>query len=308
MSALIRCVQLSLPLAALALPTKEVTPSVTAIHPIGPPLEELRSYWDNANATAPEVAIMSQTDLLHQESTEQPPSQPGSASARRWVNGGVDNRVQYNDQSYPYAAMGKLGFPGGYCSGSLIGPRHVAAARHCYVANQPYVFQPDYNNGDVFPSSSVSTILLGSQDGDGGGGDCFSQDDWAVFVLNDRLSDAHGYLGARVAQTADAGSPKFTNFGYPGDLSGGNRPYRQTGVTATSVGGCGKNGPGPTHTDLDCSGGQSGSSLFVTESDGAWSYGVLSTAYVSGDVVVDSVFAGGVTWVNGIGYARSNWA
>ncbi|KAK8121522.1 fungal specific transcription factor domain-containing protein [Apiospora kogelbergensis] len=304
MSALLKCIQLSLPLVALALPTKEEAPSATAIHPIGPPLEEFKSYW--ADATVPEVTTMSSEDLLRQASTEQPPSPP--KSAKRWINGGVDNRVQYNDQSYPYAAMGKLGFPGGYCSGSLIGPRHVAAARHCYVANQPYVFQPDYNDGDAFPSSSVSNILLGNQDGDSGGGDCFSQDDWAVFVLNDRLGDAHGYLGARVAQPSDAGQAKFLNFGYPGDLSGGNRPYRQTGVTATSVAGCSKNGPGPAHTDLDCSGGQSGSSLFVTESSGAWSYGVLSTAYVSGDVVVDSVFAGGVTWVNGIGYARSTWA
>ncbi|KAK8131742.1 hypothetical protein PG984_008180 [Apiospora sp. TS-2023a] len=306
MSSLLRCMQLSLPLAALALPTKEESApaaTVTAIHPIGPPLDEFRSYWANTNATIPEVATISQSDLLHQRSTELPPSSPSSAK-KRWVNGGIDNRVQYNDQSYPYAAIGKLAFPSGYCTGSLLGPRHVAAARHCYVANQPYVFQPDYNNGDVFPSSSVSTILLSNRDSDGDGG----TDDWAVFVLNDRLGDAHGYLGARVATTADAGQAKFTNFGYPGDLSGGNRPYRQTGVTATSVGGCDRAGPGPAHTDLDCSGGQSGSSLFVTDADGAYSYGVLSTAYVSGDVVVDSVFAGGVTWVNAIGYARSNWA
>lgn len=305
--------QLSLPLAALALPTKEeAPPAVTAIHPIGPPLEEFRSYWADSNATVPEVATISRQDLLHQRSTEQPPSspqpqQPGAPS-KRWVNGGVDNRVQYNDQSYPYAAIGKLGFPGGYCTGSLLGPRHVAAARHCYVANQPYVFQPDYNDGDVFPSSSVSAILLSNRDGDGDGGDCFSEDDWAVFVLADRLGDARGYLGARVAAAADAGPAKFTNFGYPGDLSGGSRPYRQTGVTATRVGGCDRAGPGPAHTDLDCSGGQSGSALFVSEDGGAYSYGVLSTAYVSGDVVVDSVFAGGVTWVNAIGYARSNWA
>ncbi|KAK7942426.1 uncharacterized protein PG986_011539 [Apiospora aurea] len=290
MSALLRCVQLSLPLAALALPTKEETPAVTAIHPIGPPLDEFRPYWANSNVTVPEVATISQQGLLHQPSTEQPPS---SAASKRWVNGGVDDRVQYNDQSYPYSAMGKLGFPGGYCSGSLIGPRHVAAARHCYVANQPYVFQPDYNGGDVFPSSSVSTILLSNRDGDGDGGDCFSQDDWAVFVLSERLGDARGYLGARAIEGSDQGQPKFTNFGYPGDLSGGNRPYRQTGVTASRVGGCDRGGnPGPAHTDLDCSGGQSGSSLFLSAAEGAYSYGVLSTAYVSGDVVVDSVFAG----------------
>ncbi|KAK8084259.1 hypothetical protein PG997_005530 [Apiospora hydei] len=282
MSALLRCVQLSLPLAALALPTKEETPAVTAIHPIGPPLDEFRSYWANSNATVPEVATISQQDLLRQPSTEQPPSSASPSTAfKRWVNGGVDDRVQYNDQSYPYSAMGKLGFPGGYCSGSLIGPRHVAAARHCYVANQPYVFQPDYNGGDVFPSSSVSTILLSNRDGDGDGGDCFSQDDWAVFVLSERLGDARGYLGARAIQGSDAGQPKFTNFG-------GN--------------------PGPAHTDLDCSGGQSGSSLFLTAAEGAYSYGVLSTAYVSGDVVVDSVFAGGVTWVNAVAYARGTWA
>ncbi|KAK8045601.1 hypothetical protein PG993_005625 [Apiospora rasikravindrae] len=235
MAALLRCIQLSLPLAALALPTKEEAPAATAIHPIGPPLDEFRSYWANSNATIPEVATIPPEDLPHYPSAELPPS--SASSAKRWVNGGVDNRVQYNDQNYPYAAMGKLGFPGGYCSGSLIGPRHVAAARHCYVANQPYVFQPDYNGGDVFPSSSVSTILLSNRDGDGDGGDCFSQDDWAVFVLSDRLGDAHGYLGARVIQGSDAGQAKFINFGYPGDLSGGNKPYRQTGVTATRVGG-----------------------------------------------------------------------
>ena len=69
--------------------------------------------------------------------TEAAPCVPhGDGQAeKRGIIGPTDDRVLWTDRNFPYSAIGRIISGSALCSGTLIGPRHVATAAH-YIAKQ----------------------------------------------------------------------------------------------------------------------------------------------------------------------------
>lgn len=239
--------------------------------------------------------------------TGAPPSHVSASSPplheKRYTNG-PDDRVRWDDRSYPYSAMGRLTNPKSLCSASLIGPRHVAAARHCWAPNVPYHFAPAYNGGEVFGGAEVTEVLMLTEK-DIPEGVCAENADWAIFVLDRRLGEAQGFLGANTIDSAHVERPLFYNIGYPGDLDGASRPYRQQSISVYSKQRCDANGP--LDTNADASLGQSGGPLWLEENGNYWQYGVMARLTLFDGQLTWTTFTGGRPWVDAVVYARERW-
>lgn len=108
---------------------------------------------------------------------------------------GPDNRVLWPNEEYPYGAMGRVSITGALCSGSMVGRRLVATAKHCMPpAGGSGRFAPSYYDGERHGGSNVVAIISMAQ----GTGSCNQKEDWAIFVLADPIGDSTGYLGANV--------------------------------------------------------------------------------------------------------------
>lgn len=313
MALLCSCVAAALWLSsrALALPAPEQE-DASYSQPIGLPTGGFTTQF---YGPTPNIITLSMENFSIEDIPEVLPFVPedlGSVNetelAARAVLGGVDNRVLWTDKNYPFSAMGKIQWSNGvYCSGTLIGPRHVATAKHCAPLDGQGVslrFMPAFYDGESFPGAYVTTIihLPGYSVNDPNPDSCDIKEDWAVFILDQRLGESRGYLGARVVDSSIIGTPNLIHLGYPGDLANGQRPYRQEGITIQNRFDCGSTGG--LVTNADCAGGQSGGAIWVPpDANGnRFQLGVLSAASV-----VESVFAGGNNWLNGVIYARENW-
>lgn len=218
---------------------------------------------------------------------------------------GTDNRVIWNQTVYPYNAMIRIEWSGRkLCSGVLIGPRHVATARTCAPAigetGNTFKFMPNYYFGERFPSAGmVNWYLTGV-----GFGDCVVKDDWAIFILDNRLGDQLGYLGAKIFDpTTQLNKAQFFHFGYPQDKSvGGMQATRQEGISVKSVGtGCEPDGS--LRTDADAALSQLGGPLWAVENGDRFVYGVLQDETRSDY----TPFAGGTNFVNAVGKTRADY-
>ncbi|KAK3331209.1 trypsin-like cysteine/serine peptidase domain-containing protein [Apodospora peruviana] len=254
-----------------------------------------------------------------------PPSPPAIFNDKRDIIGS-DDRVPWNLSTYPYSTMGIVSAPGFYCSGSLVGPRLVATARHCvpndalvndtYATGKNAVFQPnrhDYddqnktNTKHLLPSSMailpIAWNLTASAEING---PCSQKHDWAILVLQDALGEELGYLGAKVIDCEkQKDKPVFVHMGYPGDKAHGKQLYHQVGVKVTECDECAAaNGPGLMRTDDDAAHGQSGGPLFsFGKSNGLpYVYGVCSSGGPD-----NTAFAGGPEFVAAIAKARQEY-
>ncbi|KAB5575268.1 trypsin-like cysteine/serine peptidase domain-containing protein [Coniochaeta sp. 2T2.1] len=218
---------------------------------------------------------------------------------------GTDDRVNWNQTVYPYNAMVKIEWTGRkLCSGVLIGPRHVATARTCAPAfgetGQKFKFMPNFYWGERFPSAGMVNWYMGLV----GFGDCVVKDDWAVFILDARLGEQLGYLGAKTFDAAtQLNKAQFFHYGWPQDKSvGGFQPMRQEGISVKSLGtGCEPGGS--LRTDADVSLGSLGGPLWAVENGDRFVYGVLQDEGRSDY----TPFAGGANFVAAVGQTRADY-
>ena len=154
-----------------------------------------------------------------------------------------DQREVFSDTSFPWCTTGRVSVGVGWGSGTLVGPRHLLCASHMMTWNpdntvNQVTFVPSFFDGNApFGSSGiihwyayrkvVGPILQVAD----------TEEDYVVLVLSNRLGDLCGYMGTRGYDSSWDGQPYWDHIGYPGDLTGGQRPTFQNAVTVNFVNG-----------------------------------------------------------------------
>lgn len=226
------------------------------------------------------------------------PAEEGLQS--RDVNGVDDRKLYSGPAELPYSAMGRLLSRNGFvCSAALVGPRHVASARHCYQPGVGLRFQPLYDQGERLDGAFVTAAI--SKKGETAQM-CDHKDDWVVFVIDQRLGQQYGWLGFRNLNSDIAGKTEWWNFGYPTDLGNGERPYYQGPFAADLLPTLQCQNGGPLTSDMDAASGQSGGPLWVNQADGAYVVGMHSASQPG-----FSVAAHGSEWFDALSFARVNY-
>ncbi len=150
---------------------------------------------------------------------------------------GTDQRAVFQDTSYPWSAFGRCETNFGPFSGVMVGPRHLLTCNHGIDWTPPpgyaadwLSFTPAYYNGMAPFGSTYAThvywVQKDNNDGFSNGNE--GQYDYVVLVLNDRIGDITGWLGARRYSDSWDGMNTWWHIGYPSDLTSMERPIFQS--------------------------------------------------------------------------------
>ncbi|QBJ87354.1 hypothetical protein DDI74_14250 [Chryseobacterium gleum] len=149
---------------------------------------------------------------------------------------GVDQRKVYNSTAYPWRCVGRVESSLGSGSGVMIGPRHLLTCSHI-VDWQPnnttgwLKFTPMYYNGSAPYGTAWGTLTYYKYKVAGPSIDSTEiQYDYVVIVLDRPIGNSTGWLGSKSYSDSWDGGAYWTHAGYPGDLTGTQRPTYQTGI------------------------------------------------------------------------------
>jgi V8-like Glu-specific endopeptidase len=140
-----------------------------------------------------------------------------------------DGRHVFQDTTWPWRVCGRVTTNSGQGAGALVGPRHLLTASHVIGwtgADAGWLlFQPDYYNGDVFPSSYMETVFYYEQNTPNSMGEYSVAEDYVVCILQDRLGEQLGGWFGTVEYDGDwDGDNYWSHVGYPDDVGGGTEP------------------------------------------------------------------------------------
>jgi len=151
---------------------------------------------------------------------------------------GGDNRRIFRDTNYPWSTVGLVETNRGSGSGVMIGPRHLLTVSHVidWTAPDGYAadwvrFTPSSFDGDAPFGEAYGTNIYWyvKEDGDGFITGNEGDFDYVVVVLDRRLGDTTGWMGARGYDDDWDSLAAWSHMGYPGDLNSGQRPCWQGG-------------------------------------------------------------------------------
>ncbi|SEH35373.1 trypsin-like serine peptidase [Chryseobacterium culicis] len=149
---------------------------------------------------------------------------------------GTDQRKVYNSTAYPWRCVGRVESSLGSGSGVMIGPRHLLTCSHI-VDWQPnnttgwLKFTPMYYNGSAPYGTAWGTLTYYKYKVAGPTIDSTEiQYDYVVIVLDRPIGNSTGWLGSKSYSDSWDGGAYWTHAGYPGDLTGTQRPTYQTGI------------------------------------------------------------------------------
>jgi V8-like Glu-specific endopeptidase len=149
---------------------------------------------------------------------------------------GADNRRVYYSTAYPWRCVGRVESPLGFGSGVMVGPRHVLTCSHIidWRPNNTtgwLKFTPMYYNGSAPYGSAwgISTYYKFKVVGPTVDSTEI-QYDYTVVVLNTPIGNSTGWLGSKSYSDSWDGGAYWTHAGYPGDLTGTQRPTYQTSI------------------------------------------------------------------------------
>jgi len=177
---------------------------------------------NSAPGITPNIHLLNKTDLLT-EGTIVPGSPglepiPTPATPQKRDIIGPDNRFLQSKTGNPWDYIGsfawQVGNDGYRCSASLVGPRHLATARHCYNTTNSaitYNFRPNYDQGTRGYTTAQATDVMyipGTLTDE-----CSYGDDWIVMVLNQRIGDKYGYFGVKQFSNSEANQANFFHEG-----------------------------------------------------------------------------------------------
>jgi len=202
---------------------------------------------------------------------------------------GVDDRG-VPKLNVPYYLIGRLdtesverpGTVGGHCTASLIGPRHIVTASHCFKQMENgkltgAIFFPYYERGESFGDrhAYVVSTYYGENPPEVG-----SSSDYAVAVLDRRLGDDLGWFGYR--QVDDRWFANRTRPGVDLIAGGYSGDWFQGHVMGLDWGtwlyGRFSNDRYAVGHDGDTTPGSSGGPVFARFPDGGWQIAAINVA------------------------------
>ncbi len=151
---------------------------------------------------------------------------------------GADNRRIFRDTTYPWSTVGLVQTNRGSGSGVMIGPRHLLTVSHVIDWTAPAGYAADwvrftpsyYDGGAPFGEAyGVHIYWYVKEDGDGFISSTEGKHDYVVVVLDRRLGESTGWMGARGYDDDWDSLAAWSHMGYPGDLNSGQRPSWQGG-------------------------------------------------------------------------------
>lgn len=177
-----------------------------------------------------------------------------------------DSRAVFKDTAYPWSTVGRVDTANGFCTGTMVGRRLMLTASHCIqwtATGTGWIkFTPAYYNGSApFGTAWATKVISWMQvDGSDGVSDLETAFDYVVVVLDGNIGDLTGYAGYRTYSSSWNNGNYWDQIGYPGDLTGGQRPAFFDNGAITSVGSQSTSGQQGyvLGNFLDTSGGHSG--------------------------------------------------
>ena len=153
-----------------------------------------------------------------------------------------DTRIVFQDSAFPWSTVGRVDTANGLCTGTMVGRRLMLTASHCIqwtaTGTGWLKFTPAYYNGAApFGAAWASRVIHWLQvNGADGVSDLETAFDYVVVVLDSNIGDLTGYAGYRTYSSAWNNGNYWDQIGYPGDLTGGQRPAFFDDGAITSVG------------------------------------------------------------------------
>lgn len=147
-----------------------------------------------------------------------------------------DNRSVFHDTSFPWSCFGRVDSPNGFGSGVMIGPRHLLTVSHMvqwlpnnqagWIRFRPSFFDGSAPFGDAWATWTYFKYKVSGPTID------FIEGmyDYVCVVLNWPIGNLTGWIGSRGYTDSWDGGTYWSHIGYPGDLTGGNRPIFQSGI------------------------------------------------------------------------------
>jgi V8-like Glu-specific endopeptidase len=151
---------------------------------------------------------------------------------------GADNRRAFQDTTYPWSTVGLVETNRGSGSGVMIGPRHLLTVSHVIDWSAPegfaadwVRFTPSYFDGNAPFGEAYGAHIYWylQEDGDGFITGNEGNFDYVVVVLDRRLGETTGWMGARGYDDDWDNLDVWSHMGYPSDLNSGQRPTWQGG-------------------------------------------------------------------------------
>lgn len=146
---------------------------------------------------------------------------------------GNDDRFVFQDTAYPWSTIGRVETNRGTGSGVMIGPRHLLTVSHVIDWTAPdgfaadwVRFTPSYFDGDApfGEAYGVHVYWYLKEDGDGFISGSETDFDYVVVVLDHRIGESTGWMGARHYNDDWDSLNVWSHMGYPADLNSGQRP------------------------------------------------------------------------------------
>jgi V8-like Glu-specific endopeptidase len=229
-----------------------------------------------------------------------------------------ENRTAFRPEGYPWTCIGRIqvfeaGVPKRLGTATLVGRRTILTSAHMMPRNPgagwAVLFVPGYFDGQSTAGVSSWCEAYHAVVGPTAVGDSTQDRDLAILKLYQPLGDALGWMGVKTYDDDWEGSGVWTLVGYPGSVTGGERPTFQAGIPVID------DDPSGDWTEVehrgDATDGNSGGPLFGQWPDGPYLVGVHSGdeyRVVLGVVAEDNnVCAGGVGMPRMVNAKNAEW-